>query len=82
MDYITCNRIKSKYRIGVVICETCKWMKNCPDYQAHRQPSLFPEGLKRKRITKVMYRRGGKPRRVESEPTENTDKPEQLSLNF
>ena len=52
MDYITCNRTKSKYRVAVVICETCKRMVNCPDYLNYRQPSLFPQLLKGERFTK------------------------------
>jgi hypothetical protein len=81
-DYITCSRAKSKYRISVAICETCKWMKSCPDYRTYRQPSLFPEQLRRQRITKAMYRRAVKAKRVVSESGQNADKPVQLSLNF
>ncbi len=81
-DYITCTHTKSKHRISVAICETCKRMKNCPDYRDYRQPSLFPEVLKRQRITKAMYRRRTKAKRIGSESDENVDKPVQLFLNF
>ena len=82
-DYITCPRTKSEYRISVVICETCKRMKSCPDYRAYRQPSLFPEVLKRQKITKAMYRRRtNKARRMGSESDRNVAEPVQLSLDF
>lgn len=81
-SFITCSRTKSKHRISVVICETCKWMKNCPDYRAYRQPSLFPEVLKRQKMTKAMYRRGTKAKRIGSKSDENIDKPAQVSLKF
>ena len=81
-DYITCNHTKSKYRISVLICEACKRMKKCPDYRDYRQPSLFPEILKRQRITKALYRRRTKAKRIGSESDKNVDKPVQLSLNF
>ena len=82
-NYITCPHTKSKYRISVVICETCKWMRNCPDYKAYRQPSLFPGVLKRQKITKAMYRRRiNKAKRIGSESHQNVAEPVQLSLNF
>ena len=81
-DYITCPHTKSKYRISVAICETCKRMKTCPDYRDYRQPSLFPAELKRQRITKAMYRRRTTAKRIGSEYGQDVDKPVQLSLNF
>jgi hypothetical protein len=81
-NYITCNHTKSKYRISVVICQTCKRMKSCPDYRHYRQPSLFPEVLKRQKMTKAMYRRRTKAKRIGSKSDENIDKPAQVSLKF
>ena len=81
-NYITCTHAKSKYRISVAICETCKRMKNCRDYRDYRQPSLYPEVSKRQRITKAMFRRSTKSKRIGSESDENVDKPVQLSFKF
>ena len=78
MDYITCSRTKSKYRVAVALCEVCKRMKNCPDYLNYRQPSLFPELLKGERFTK----RRNRPERMKNESEEISDKPEQLMLNL
>ena len=56
--------------------------KGFPDYRAYRQPSLFPEGLKRKRITKAIYRRRTKAKRIRSESDKNMDKPVQFCLDL
>ncbi len=77
-QYITCSRTKSKYRVNVGICEICKRRKNCPDYLAYRQPSLFPELLKGKRTSRAAYRRGN--RRVRLVGV--SDRPKQLALDL
>jgi hypothetical protein len=42
MDYITCHHRKSWPSISTVVCEKCKRMGKCADYQNYIHPSLFP----------------------------------------
>jgi len=82
MNYITCNRAKSRYKVSVDICSACKHMKKCSDYMSYIQPSLFPETLNSKRITKSMFRKRRKPIRIKPDSLELPDRPEQLMLNI
>jgi hypothetical protein len=59
MDYITCNRKKSKPKIRVDVCVKCTRMRRCLDYGSYIQPLLFP-GLKKikiRRKTRAMFGR-------------------------
>ena len=82
MDYITCNHTKSKYRISVEICEVCKRMTKCADYQDYIQPSLFAEGSGHERITAAMHRKKKRRETVRPDPFEDSEKAEQLTLNI
>ena len=82
MDYITCNHTKSKFRINVKMCEVCKRMTKCADYQSYIQPSLFTEGSGVKRITAATYRKKKRRKTVKPEPFEGSDTAEQLTLNI
>jgi len=82
MDYITCNRTKSKYKVSVAICSVCKRKKKCPDYKSYIQPALFPEAVTAKRMTKAMFRKHRKPRGTKPDLLELPDRPEQLTLNI
>jgi hypothetical protein len=82
MDYITCNRTKSKYKISVDICSVCKHNKRCPDYKNYIQPSLFPESSTAKRMTKATFRKRRKSRGTKPDPLDLSDKAEQLRLNI
>ncbi len=82
MDYITCNHTKSRYRVSVEICSVCKRMRMCADYRSYLQPSLFPEALNAKGITKAMFRKRNKQRTTNLNPSEPPYKPEQLLLNI
>jgi len=54
MDYIICHHRKSWPTVSTVVCEKCKRMGDCADYQAFLNPSLFPAQskpeVKRKKI--------------------------------
>ncbi len=78
MDYITCNRTKSKYKVNVDICSICKHTKRCADYGSYIQPSLFPEGL----TAKKMFRKRRKSRRTTPDPLDLSGGHEQLMLNI
>lgn len=82
MVYIICNYKKSRPRISIVVCEKCKRRTNCPDYRDYIQPSLFADLFKLKTITNAMFRKANRPKKMESEATQITDKSEQLALNF
>ena len=43
MDYITCHYRKSWPTVSTVVCNQCKRMGSCPDYQKYLNPSLFPD---------------------------------------
>ncbi len=43
MDYILCNRKRSRPKVGIDVCKKCKHVRSCPDYAGYVQPSLFPE---------------------------------------
>ena len=77
MDYITCNRKKSKPRVNVKIYEKCRHMRKCADYWNYVQPSLFPGFAKEMTITKAT-----KPKRVKLESVPLSDKQGQLSLEM
>ena len=64
------------------MCEVCKRMKKCADYQSYIQPSLFAEGSGHKRITGAMYRKKKRRKTVKPELFEGLDKAEQLTLNI
>jgi hypothetical protein len=57
-------------------------MKRCADYKSYIQPSLFPDALNAKRITKAMFRKRRKSRGTKPDSLELSDKPEQLTLNI
>ena len=82
MVYIACNYKKSRPRISIAVCEKCKRRTNCPDYRDHIQPPLFVDLFKVKTITNAMYRRGNRPKRMESEVNQIKDRSEQLALNL
>jgi hypothetical protein len=82
MVYITCNYKKSRPRISIAVCEKCKRRTNCPDYRDYIQPPLFADLFKVKTITNAMPRKANRPKRMESEATQITDKSEQLALNL
>ena len=82
MDYITCNRTKSRYKVSVDICSVCRRMKRCADYRDYVQPSLLPEALTAKRITKATFRKRRKPGRTKPDFLELSNQPEQLTLNI
>lgn len=44
MDFILCNRKKSKPKVGIDVCKRCRHALTCPDYACYIQPSLFPQG--------------------------------------
>jgi hypothetical protein len=75
MVYITCNHKKSKPRISIGVCKRCKRRKNCPDYGNYVQPLLFA-------IPSAIHRRGAKPKRMRSEVSQISDRPEQLALSL
>ena len=54
MEFIICNRKKSKPKVHVSICKACKRRRSCDDYSRYCQPLLFPdlafvEGVKKTR---------------------------------
>jgi len=82
MIYITCNYKKSRPRISTAVCEKCKRTTNCPDYRNYIQPLLFADLFKVNTITNAIYKRGNRPKRMEPEATQISDRPEQLALNL
>jgi hypothetical protein len=70
MDYITCNRKKSKPWVNVKICEKC-------DYKSYIQPSLFPGFAK-----EITNKKTTKPKRVKLKSIPLSDKQGQLSLEM
>jgi hypothetical protein len=76
MDYITCHHRKAWPTIPTVVCEKCKRMGNCADYQNYIHLSLFPNFSE---IDDVKRKVGRK--RIKPEDTE-TNGPEQLSFNL
>ena len=41
MPYITCCQKKTRHKVHVSVCESCKGI-GCPDYREYLQLSLFP----------------------------------------
>jgi hypothetical protein len=82
MDYITCSRTKSEYKISVAICENCKRKKTCADYRNYAQPSLFREGSGLPSTTKATGHRGRKKEIAQRELFDMPNPPRQLTLNI
>jgi hypothetical protein len=82
MDYITCNQKRNKPKVSIAVCAKCKRRRNCADYRNYLQPLLFPDLFKERKITKLIYRRDVRNKRMQSEVGEILDRPEQLTLNL
>ncbi len=82
MDYITCNHRRSKSKVSVDVCEKCKRMAKCDDYMGYRQPFLYPNFVKMKKISKETYRRTVKSNRDESDHNSRRDKHEQWTFDL
>ncbi len=76
MDYIVCHYRKSWPTISTVVCEKCKRMGNCADYQAFLNPSLFPNQSKPE-----MMRKKIKFKKIEFEGDKDSG-PEQLTFDL
>jgi len=76
MDYITCNRKKSKPRVNAKICEGCRHINICPDYGDYIQPSLFAD------LNKVTQRKRVIAKRIIQKVVEIAEKQEQLTLDI
>jgi hypothetical protein len=74
MEFISCNSKKSKPKVHVTVCNTCKRRRSCDDYSRYRQPLLFPD----------LDRSGGarktRKRKAYAKPEEPTKKQEQLGM--
>ena len=82
MDYIICNRKRSRARVKVDVCEMCMRMNKCSDYKDYIQPSLFPAFVKEMKATKDAYRRVVKLKNIKPELADRQDIPEQLMFNL
>ena len=76
MDYIICNRKKSKPMVNVKICKKCRYINKCPDYGNYIQPLLFSD------LNKVTQRRRVKGEMIRQKTIEITEKQEQLTLHI
>ena len=76
MDYIVCHQRKSLPTISTVVCEKCKRMGKCADYQAYLNPSLFPVQSKQEIMRKKI-----KLKKIECEEN-SVSGPEQLTFNL
>jgi hypothetical protein len=72
MPYITCTKKKSCPKVSIEVCARCR-VKNCPDYQAYCQPTLFP-GLVQDRSLKRS------PKSIRTIPLPLSEGPQQLSF--
>jgi hypothetical protein len=81
MDYVTCNRKKSRPRISISVCEKCRRRKSCPDYGNYLQPSLFP-GIARIRVKVPRYGFADRSKLIEAHVGTSLEKGEQLTLNL
>jgi hypothetical protein len=43
MDYIICSRKRSRPKVAVDVCETCRHIRRCPNFSDYIQPPLFPD---------------------------------------
>ena len=76
MDYILCNRKKSKPKVGIDVCKKCKHARSCPDYAFYIQPSLFPDARD------ILFRRKKRRRTSTPQPAKNETTQVQFNLFF
>jgi len=75
LEFIICNKKKSKPKVHVSVCEACKRRRSCDDYSRYRQPLLFPDlmafhaGMKKTRMKRPCLK-----------PAEPAEKQKQLEL--
>jgi len=67
MPYITCTQKKSQPKVSIEVCARCH-VKNCPDYQAYCQPTLFPSFVPEKTNKSPVKKRKPKPVPLENGP--------------
>jgi len=79
MDYIICNRKRSKPKVSRTICQKCRKVGKCPDYMGYIQFSLFPDFMGTV-ITKEIFRRPVKPEKLKTKKNGIRNETRQLSF--
>jgi hypothetical protein len=74
VEFISCNKKKSKPKVHVSVCKACKRRRSCDDYSRYRQPLLFPDLAFLGDVKKP------KKRRALKQPAEPRKKQEQLGM--
>ncbi len=74
MEFISCNSKKSKPKVHVTVCNTCKRRRSCDDYSRYRQPLLFPD------LPLAGDAKKPRKKRAHVKPADPTKKQEQLGM--
>lgn len=74
LEFIICNKKKSKPKVHVSVCEACKRKRSCDDYSRYRQPLLFPD------LASLGDAKKTRMKRANTKPAEPIRKQEQLGM--
>ena len=73
MPYITCRQKKTRHKVHVSVCESCRGI-GCPDYRNYLQLSLFP-GMAPDQAVRPKFQAEN----IKSEDRPDSNPPEQMS---
>jgi hypothetical protein len=74
VEFISCNRKKSRPKVHVTVCNACKRQRSCDDYSRYRQPLLFAN------LALPVEAKKTRRKRAYSKPLETKQKQEQLGM--